>query len=127
MRTENGKYGEDFAVEQLIQEGYTILTRNYYTKYGELDIVAQQRDILAFIEVKTRSQRFLASPIEAVDYRKRQRIIKSAILYLQETSLDLQPRFDMIGIVTKGSKTFEVISYEHIPGAFDASEYQGFC
>lgn len=54
-RSEKGRLGEEYAARLLEREGYRILSRNFHTRYGEIDLIAQKGEILAFIEVKTRA------------------------------------------------------------------------
>ena len=118
--SENGKLGEQYAADMLKKQGYTILTSNYSSRYGEIDIIASIGEFLAFIEVKTRNKSCNYAPCEAVDINKMRRITKTALIYLQEHSVNLQPRFDVIEIVTIDKNTFFVISYNHIVNAFDS-------
>ena len=70
------------ALSHLISLGYKIETKNYRCPFGEIDIIAKDKGVLAFVEVKTRlSQRF-GAPKEAVDYHKQQRLIRIALYYL---------------------------------------------
>lgn len=117
----NGTKGENFAVDYLKENGYKILDRNYFRKCGEIDIVATRGDVIAFVEVKTRAQNYIVSPAESVTYTKRKKIINTAILYMQKYQYDLQPRFDVIEVVTESTKDFTVIRHNHIISAFDAS------
>lgn len=114
----NGKLGEKFAAERLLSDGYAILERNYHTRYGEIDIIAQKGDILAFVEVKTRAKNFLARPCEAVGASKQKKLITSASIYLAANSSDKQPRFDVFEVVTEDKTGFCVLSYNHITNAF---------
>lgn len=119
----NGYLGEDYATEYLKRKGYKILKRNYGNRYGEIDIIAQKSDIIAFVEVKTRSENALFSPKEAVTASKQRKITAVALAYIKSTGCDLQPSFDVIEIVTKNKDSFKVISIEHIINSFDAGDY----
>lgn len=118
----NGKSGEEYAANQLLQKGYTIVARNYHTRYGEIDIIAAKDDIFAFVEVKTRAKNYLASGLEAISFAKQRKIIKTAQLYLVEQPTELQPRFDVYEIITHSTKSFTVLSEQYIEGAFDVNE-----
>ena len=115
-----GAFGEQYAAEYLAANGYSIVCRNYRCKFGEIDIIAQTRDILAFIEVKTRSGNLLYSPREAVGRTKMRRLTLAAECFVLENPLPLQPRFDVIEIVLIDKNTLSVLSYNHIVNAFDA-------
>lgn len=78
-----GKWGEDFAAEYLIQQGYSILGRNVRTPYGEIDLIAKDGDGLVFIEVKTRSSHEYGFPEEAISKQKIGHMLASAQAYLE--------------------------------------------
>lgn len=73
-----GKLGEKYAEKFLISQNYQILDLNYYSKFGEIDIVAVDQKNLVFIEVKTRTGSEFGEPEDAFTFIKRQRIIKTA-------------------------------------------------
>ena len=122
MNNASGKIGEDYAAELLIKKGYLIIERNYHSRFGEVDIIAENDEYVVFAEVKTRDENFLVSPLEAVTVGKQRKILKTALLYLQSHKTELQPRFDVIGITTKGD-AFTVKSVEHIENAFMGGGY----
>ena len=117
MSTNNRKKGEayeDVAASYLSSKGYSILDRNYRKRGGEIDIVAQKDMVLVFCEVKYRRNLRSGNPLEAVDFRKQQKISRMAAHYLLSRghSLEEQIRFDVIGISGDG-----MIS--HIENAFE--------
>lgn len=77
-----GKKGEQVALSHLIKLGYSIKEKNYRCPFGEVDIIAQEKGVLAFVEVKTRASGRFGAPEEAVDYHKQQKLIKIALFYL---------------------------------------------
>lgn len=94
-----GKSGEEIAKEYLISKGYKILELNYRNKIGEIDIIAMDRDILVFIEVKTRTSIQYGYAFEAVDFRKQRKIINTSMVYIKYKNLiDVQLRYDIIEI-----------------------------
>jgi len=112
-----GRMGEDAAAQYLQRLGMTILQRNLNTPVGEIDLVAHHRRTLVFVEVKTRRSSAFGSPAEAVGPRKQRQIIRAANWYLNNNpAKSLQPRFDVVSILVKGSD----VEVEHIPGAFEA-------
>lgn len=117
MNNASGKIGEDFAVEFLLQKGYDIIERNYHSRFGEIDIIAQNSSCIVFVEVKTRDENYQISPLEAVTAGKQKKLYKTALLYLQSHPTPLQPRFDVIGITTKNDH-YTIKSTEHIENAF---------
>ena len=123
---EIGAQGETFAAQILQEQGMKILSRNYYTPYGEIDLIVLDKGCIAFVEVKTRRTGSVTRPAEAVDRRKRERIIRSAVCYLMEYPVDLQPRFDVFEIVTKKGKTFSVQSYRYIINEYEVTNDESF-
>ena len=119
-----GNLGEDFAAEVLTRMGWKILFRNYYTPYGELDIVADAKGVLSFVEVKARKTGSMVRPAEAVGRTKQKRIAQSAICYMMEHPCGLQPRFDVFEIETEKGRAFSVRSYQLIENAFEVNDYE---
>ena len=120
MRIANplGKKGEDIAVNFLKKKGYQILERNYRKQYAEIDIIAlsSQKDILVFIEVKTRSSTVFGTPFESITFRKLKPVIKLAQLYAAlHPKLPQSLRIDAISIQVAGENA-EVIHEENISG-----------
>ncbi|MGD9948330.1 MAG: YraN family protein [Desulfobulbus sp.] len=119
-----GQWGETQALNHLVQRGYTIVATNYRKRYGEIDIIALEGDVLVFVEVKCRNRQTFGSPFEAVDLRKQQRICRVAMEYLQSHQCgECNARFDVIAVqpapgeaLGKGSELIE-----HIENAFDFS------
>ena len=96
-----GRQGEDEAVRFLQKSGYRILERNLRMRFGEIDLVAEDGPTLCFIEIKTRSSTRFGFPEEAVNFRKRQRLLRLAQGYLQRRRW-AQPRpvrFDVLSIL----------------------------
>lgn len=122
MNNVSGKIGEDCAADLLIGKGYQIVARNYHSRFGEIDIIAQNNSYLVFIEVKTRDENYSVSPLEAVTVAKQKKLYKTALLYLQMYPTKLQPRFDVIGIITK-NRNIAVDSIEHIENAFSGGGF----
>jgi putative endonuclease len=113
---EKGRRGEDLAAAFLLHQGYKILHRNWRMKTGEIDIIAEQLGTVVFCEVKSRTSLCYGSGAEAVNVQKQQRIIRTALLYMQHFHLFSQPcRFDVIEILMT---SFENPSVHHIPNAF---------
>ena len=97
-----GEGGEISATQFLIDEGYRILQTNFKTKFGEIDIVAFKDGVIVFVEVKRRSTLAYGRPIEAVDFRKQQKIRKVAEFYLMMKHKPYADcRFDVIEILDK--------------------------
>jgi len=116
QKKELGKKGEDVALRFLKKRGYRIIERNYVCKMGEMDIIAREKDTLAFIEVKTRTSTLFGPPQLAVNSKKQRQLSKVALSYLKTKQLeDIKARFDVVAILL-GPKGEEI---ELIKDAFD--------
>jgi len=106
-----GKKGEDLAIARLKALNYKILQRNYTCSLGEMDIIAREKDILVFVEVKTRATRDFGGPAAAVNERKQRQLSKVALTYLNQKKLtDIPARFDVVAVeLTPASSRIEVI------------------
>lgn len=94
-----GRSAEDTAADLLRRNGYKILARNYKTKLGEIDIIAKDKDILAFVEVKARHTERFGAPAAAVIKQKQRQIAKSALVFLKENKLlNKKARFDVVSV-----------------------------
>ena len=70
-----GNLGEDFAGNYFKKKGFSVV-RNYHSRYGEIDIIAENEEYVLFVEVKTRKADTMLSPVESVNFRKQQKIIR---------------------------------------------------
>jgi putative endonuclease len=103
---------EKEALSYIKKLKYKILTTNFATKFGEIDIVAKDKDTLVFIEVKYRKSLYAGTPQEAVTFAKQQKIIKSAIVYVKKNNIKCDIRFDIIAIY---NNEIELIQSAFIP------------
>lgn len=110
---ELGKWGEETARAYLLTQGYAICGENMRIGGVEVDFIATRDDDICFVEVKTRSTDFV-DPMEAIDKRKRSRLVRAADIYMRQFDIPLDPRFDVIIIIG----TPEKYTIEHIPDAF---------
>jgi len=101
-----GKNGEKLAIQFLKNKGFNIITKNYYTKFGEIDIIAEKKELLVFIEVKTRHTNKFGEPQEAITKTKKHKIHLSIKTYLSKNKVNKQIRFDVIGIKIKKNKAY---------------------
>lgn len=113
-----GVWGEVYAARYLRDNGFKIITANYRTRHGEIDIIASKGSYLCFVEVKTRGENAISRPMEAVDSGKQNRIIAASELFLKShTYKKLQPRFDVCEVWLK--KDFKPEKINYIENAFD--------
>lgn len=110
-----GKLGEIEAAKFLRKKHYRILDVNFTTRFGEIDLIAANRKYICFVEVKQRSADSIAQPKEFVNFSKQQKIIASAKIYLSKNKTNLQPRFDVIEIISENNK---IKSVKHLENAF---------
>lgn len=91
-------------------------------RFGEIDIIAEKKPYIIFVEVKTRGPQAIASPMEAVTPIKRQRVMRTASLYLASHPCALQPRFDVMEV--EADACGRVREIRHMENAFDAQDYR---
>lgn len=113
-----GAWGEALAAEYLRKKRYKIIAAGYRSRFGEIDLIAQNRKYLVFVEVKLRKCSDFASAMEYVDRRKQDRIRTTAQLYLSEHPTDLQPRFDVIEIYAPEGVNTRHPEIHHMEDAF---------
>lgn len=95
-----GKRGENAAADFLKRNGCKILKRNYRNKFGEIDIIAKDKDTLCFVEVKARSSLLFGLPQESVNIFKQNQMAKAALIFLKENKLlEEKARFDVISVI----------------------------
>lgn len=118
-----GSRGELYAVRYLRNKGYYIITSNFNCRFGEIDIIAKFDSYIVFVEVKTRANNAFVTGRESVTKSKQRKIITSAMIFMSNFEYDLQPRFDVIEIVTKPGEKFEVEELTHFESAFDSEGF----
>ncbi len=106
-----GSSGEKFAVDFLRQKNYSLITTNFRSKLGEVDIIAKERTQFVFVEVKTRSGTLFGTPAQAITPKKLKSLIKTAEYYLLVNNLARNYRIDAIEVVLFGQS---VKSINHI-------------
>ena len=108
-----GQKAEELAASYLEQEGMTILRKNYYTRQGELDLIAWEDQVLVFVEVKARRDNRCGYPAESITLWKKRRICHAARVFCMKERMgtDCQIRFDVVEVL--GDRI------RHIRNAFD--------
>ena len=95
-----GREGERRVAEYLRQNGYIILRRNWHdSRFGEIDIIAESRENIVFVEVKTRSENALVTGAESIDVKKAQRTRNAAEFFMKKLNTDLPPRIDVANLI----------------------------
>ncbi|MDI9447006.1 MAG: YraN family protein [Pelotomaculaceae bacterium] len=117
QRKKLGRQGEDAAACYLEKNGYTLLRRNYTCRLGEIDIVAMDRDVLVFVEVRSRSSENYGLAQESVTVRKKLKLRQLAWQYLKAAGeTDRSCRFDVVAVLF--NREGRVKRLEHIEDAF---------
>ena len=122
---EIGDIGEEYAVNYLKKHRYKILSRNYRERFGEIDIIAEKKGTVAFVEVKTRHQNPLTQPFEAVDTNKQKKIYKTSLSYIYENNLNSQYRFDVCEVFVDRD-TLKLIQINYYENAFIPESDNGY-
>jgi putative endonuclease len=111
-----GNKGEDYACDFLVEKGYTIVERNYRYGHGEIDVVAMDKEVLVFVEVKARKNLEFGDPVYGVTKSKQKQIRKIAEGYLIENNIkDVDCRFDVVAVLLRGN---EAPLINHLVNAF---------
>ena len=113
-----GAWGEALAADYLRKKRYELMAAGYRCRFGEIDLIVKNKKFLVFVEVKLRKDDRFAQAREFVNRAKQDRIRMTASLYLSRNPTRLQPRFDVIEIVTASKNDFRVLEIEHIEDAF---------
>ena len=113
-----GPWGETIAAEMLRRKGFTVTARNYRSRYGEIDLIAEDESWLIFAEVKLRRSAGYGAAREFVDARKQERLRKTALMWLEAHETLLQPRFDVIEIYAPEGIATRRPAVRHIEDAF---------
>ena len=130
LKKKIGNFGEEVAVKHLKQKGFRIIERNLHISHDEIDIIAENRELIVFVEVKTRSTGGAdcgnyGSAGRAVNYKKRHDTLRAARAYLARYDSGKQPRLDVIEVYLSpalfGALNPRVIHINHIENAYDAS------
>lgn len=109
-----GKWGEELAVNFLINKGYKIIGRNIRTPYGEIDILATCDQTLVFAEVKTRMNRLFGNPETAINHRKISHMEDSAQYYIQMNGFEGDWQLDAISVLRIGKNPPEIFHFENV-------------
>ncbi len=116
ITNKTGVWGEIYAARYLRDNGYGILSSNFVCRFGELDIVAEKKGTVCFVEVKTRNANSSVRPMEAVDEGKRQRVEMAAKSFLALTKIKGEMRFDVCEVYVDDNNA--LININYIKNAF---------
>lgn len=115
-----GDRGERAAVRFLKKQGFRIVATQYRNQFGEIDVIAKEKQQIVFVEVKTRRSTDAGQPYEAVDIHKQRKLTKLALAWLKKNRLlEQSARFDVISVVwPEGSRKPQL---QHFRNAFEAT------
>lgn len=114
---DTGTHGETLAAEYLISQGYTLITRNWHCRQGELDLVMRQGELLVFVEVRTRHAENTESAFASVQTHKQQRLVAAIHAYLdQHHSPHAAWRLDLVAVALPWRGTPII---DHVEDALD--------
>lgn len=113
-----GAWGETVAAEYLRKKHFRVIATGYRCRFGEIDLIVQNRRFLVFVEVKLRGSNRFAEAREFVDAAKQERLRKTALLYLGQFPTELQPRFDVIEVYAPEGTATKHPHIIHLEDAF---------
>lgn len=121
-----GKIGEDMVADFLKSKGYIIVSQNNHSRFGEIDIIAESREYILFVEVKTRRKGSLTSPADAVNKQKQKKIVLTAYDFLSKIRMKIKYRFDVAEVYYDVNKDGELkADLNYIKNAFSPEVLEG--
>lgn len=114
----SGAWGEALAAQYLRKKHYKLVAAGYRSRFGEIDLIVQDRKFLVFVEVKLRKNQNFAQAMEYVDRHKQDRLRITASIYLAQNPTKLQPRFDVVEIYAPQGADTENPQFFHMEDAF---------
>lgn len=114
----SGAWGEALAAQYLRKKHYKLVAAGYRSRFGEIDLIVQDRKYLVFVEVKLRKNQNFAQAMEYVDRHKQDRLRITASIYLAQNPTKLQPRFDVVEIYAPQGADTENPQFFHMEDAF---------
>ncbi len=114
----SGAWGEALAAEYLRRKHYRLVAAGFHCRFGEIDLIVENKHFLVFVEVKLRKSGSFAQAMEFVDRRKQDRLRMTASIYLSQNPTGLQPRFDVIEIYAPDGTATVKPEIRHMEDAF---------
>ena len=113
-----GAWGEAIAAEYLRKKRYKLVACGWHSRFGEIDLIVENRKYIVFVEVKLRKSGSFAEAMEYVDRRKQDKIRVTASMYLSQNPTGLQPRFDVIEVYAPQGTATQNPEIRHMEDAF---------
>ena len=117
-RINKGKAAENIACSYLKQNGLKLIDKNFYSRYGEVDLIMQDQDTLVFIEVRYRKNLDYGGALESVTPAKQKKIQTTALYYMQKKGSEYNSRFDVVALTGNDINNQNKLSIEWIQNAF---------
>ncbi len=108
MSRQKGDLAEDRACEFLLENGFSLLERNFYSRFGEIDIIATKDEVLHFVEVKSGLD--FESAIQNITPKKLSRLIKTGDVFMKKNSLHVDFVYDAVIVTPKDIEIVENIT-----------------
>ncbi len=118
MSRSEGVWGEALVADFLREKGYKLAAHSYHCRFGEIDLIAWDKDVLCFVEVKTRTNTQMGLPREYVTAGKQARIRKTALFYLCDNGLDCPARFDVAEVYAAAPGDEKSVRIVYLEDAF---------
>jgi len=115
-KIQRGSEAENLALEYLLNKVLRLITRNYHSRTGEIDLIMEDKEFIIFVEVRYRKTTKYGSPLESISRYKQIHLIQCAMHYLSSKRINRPARFDVIGITPNGTN----IDIEWLSNAFQA-------
>ena len=114
---QTGDKGEAYAAKYLKKHKYKIIARNYKKALRRNRYHSENKEVIAFVEVKTRKENSLTQPVDAVNRKKQVKILKTADMYMYENNIDKECRFDVCEVFVN-SDNLKLVGINYIEDAF---------
>ena len=114
----SGAWGEALAAEYLRKKRYKLVAAGYHSRFGEIDLIVENKQYLVFVEVKLRKNGSFAAAREYVNRTKQDRLRITASMYLSQNPTRLQPRFDVVEIYAPDGEHTKTPEITHLEDAF---------
>lgn len=117
-RASKGKEAEKIACDHLKNNGLKFIDNNFYSRYGEVDLIMQDQDTLVFIEVRYRKNLDYGGALESITPSKQKKIRTTALYYMQKKGREFNTRFDVVALTGSDINKQNNLSIEWIKNAF---------
>ena len=118
MSRSEGVWGEALVADYLREKGYKLAAHSYRCRFGEIDLIAWDKSVLCFVEVKTRTNLSVGLPREYVTRQKQEKLRRTAACYLAARGLDCPVRFDVAEVYTDTAHSAAATRIEYLEDAF---------